>query len=298
MNGDDAGEALRQALCDGGRKAQGVAGEAQPRHARVASLIAMDEEGLLKIAIEAADAAAGELMSRFGGHQRDIRAKSGPTDLVSEADVSAERAIRSVLAARRPDDAILGEEGGATGTGNGPLRWVVDPLDGTINYLFGIPAFSVSVACEDGDGAVAGVILDPVRGERFTATRSGSPMLGGRQISASERDELATALIATGFAYDAQVRARQAQVAARVLPRVRDIRRFGSAALDLAWAACGRYDGYWERGVQPWDVAAGRLIAERAGLQVRELEADGQFPRGIVAAPAGLIDELLGLVRG
>ncbi len=141
------------------------------------------------MAIEAADAAAGELMSRFGRRAKDVRAKSGPTDLVSEADVAAEKAVRRLLAERRPGDAILGEEGGATG--DGELRWVVDPLDGTINFLFGIPAFAVSVACEDGEGALAGVVLDPVRGERFTATRSGTACLDGEPIESSGRDDLA-----------------------------------------------------------------------------------------------------------
>jgi myo-inositol-1(or 4)-monophosphatase len=255
------------------------------------------ERQLLEVAVGAADIAAGELMERFGRvAQSDVRAKSGPTDLVSEADESAERAIRAFLADERPDDAILGEEGGATG--DGEVRWVVDPLDGTINYLFGIPAFAVSVACEDADGGLAGVVLDPVRGERFTATRSGAALLNGTPITASARDELATALVATGFAYDRDVRTRQAQLAAELLGRVRDIRRFGAAALDLCWAACGRFDAYYERGVKPWDVAAGGLVARRAGLEVLELPATGGLPDGILAAPRGLLDALRGLVGG
>ncbi len=253
-----------------------------------------DEQELLEIAVEAADAAAGELMSRYGKGQKDIQSKSGPTDLVSEADVSAERAIRAVLGARRPADGILGEEGGETG--NGEVRWIVDPLDGTINYLFDIPAFAVSVACEDAGGTIAGVVLDPVRGERFTATRSGSALVDGAPVSASARDELATALVATGFSYDAATRARQAVVLERLLPRVRDIRRVGAAALDLAWAACGRYDAYYERGVHAWDIAAGSLIARRAGLVVRDLEAGSLDPYGVVAGPPALIDELYSLI--
>ncbi len=254
----------------------------------------LDEQDLLGIAVEAADAAGAGLMARFGKRQKDIQAKSGPTDLVSEADVSAERAIRSVLGARRPADAILGEEGGATG--DGKVRWVVDPLDGTINYLFAIPAFAVSVACEDADGTIAGVVLDPVRGERFTATRSGPALLDGAPIQASSRDELATSLVATGFSYDAATRARQAAVLGRLLPQVRDIRRVGAAALDLAWSACGRYDAYYERGVHAWDVAAGSLIARRAGLVVRDLEAGPDDPYGVLAGPPAIIDELYGLI--
>jgi myo-inositol-1(or 4)-monophosphatase len=258
----------------------------------------IDAGDLLAIAYEAATAAASELLVRFGHHQDGVRAKSTPTDLVSEADLAAEAAIRAGLAARRPDDSILGEEGGATGEGE--LRWVVDPLDGTVNFLFGNPQFAVSVACEDRQGTVAGVVLDPVRSECFAATRTGTPTLGrdldGAPIHGSSRDRLESAMVATGFAYDAGMRARQAEVVSRVLPRARDLRRAGAAALDLAWCACGRYDAYYERGLHAWDLAAGALIAERAGLAVRELAATGDDPSGIVVAPPGLIDELLGLV--
>lgn len=263
-------------------------------------MASIDETGLLAVAHEAAVAAAEELLSRFGRQQASVRTKSTPTDLVSEADLAAEAAIRRVLGARRPDDAILGEEGGETG--NGELRWVVDPLDGTINYLFGNPQFAVSVACEDASGALAGVVLDPVRGECFAATRSGPPTLGTQlqigeeEIRGSSRDELGFAMVATGFAYDAAVRVRQAAVAARLLPRARDIRRAGAAALDLAWCACARYDAYYERGLHAWDLSAGALICARAGLHVRSLPAGDGEPSGVVVAPAGLIEELFALV--
>lgn len=252
------------------------------------------ESQLLDVAREAAMAASSELMSRFGGRATGVHTKTTPTDLVSDADVAAEAAVREVLAAHRPDDAILAEEGGASGEGE--LLWLVDPLDGTVNYLFGIPAFAVSIACADAGGTLAGVVLDPVRGECFAATRSGQATMDGSPIQASEAADLATAMVATGFGYDSAVRERQAAVVARVLPRVRDIRRVGAAALDLAWSACGRFDAYYERGVQRWDVAAGSLIAARAGLTVRELAATGEAAAGIIAAPSALIDELEGLV--
>jgi myo-inositol-1(or 4)-monophosphatase len=255
-----------------------------------------DEASLLAVAVEAAEAAAAELKPRFGHRQNGVRSKSSPTDLVSDADVAAESAIRSVLERLRPGDSVLGEEGGATG--DGELRWIVDPLDGTINFLFGIPAFAVSVACEDSAGGLAGVVLDPIRGECFTATRSGAATLNGVDLTASPGDELGQAMVATGFGYEAAVRARQAAVVARVLPQVRDIRRVGAAALDLAWCACGRYDAYYERGVHQWDVAAGTLIGSRAGLAVRELPASGEDAWGVVVAGAGLIDELVALVEG
>lgn len=252
------------------------------------------EDELLSVAHEAARAAAAELMPRFGHRQQGIRAKSSPTDLVSDADLAAEAAIRRVLAERRPADAVLGEEEGATG--DGALRWVIDPLDGTINFLFGIPQFAVSVACEDADGGLVGVVLDPVRDETFAAARSAPATLNGAEIRASTQDDLATALVSTGFGYEAGVRARQAAVVSRVLPRVRDIRRAGAAALDLAWCACGRYDAYYERGLKLWDHAAGGLIAARAGLTVQDLPAAGEDPAGLVAAPPALIGELRALI--
>src|SRR5581483_6159986 len=153
------------------------------------------ERELLAVAREAAEAASVELRQRFGD-ARGVRSKSTPTDLVSDADLAAESAIRSVLAKRRPGDAILAEEGGESE--GGELRWVVDPLDGTINYLFGIPAYAVSIACEDAMGAVAGVVLDPSRNERFEATRSGAPMLNGESFEPGRRAEsLGVAMVAT-----------------------------------------------------------------------------------------------------
>lgn len=254
------------------------------------------ERELLDVALEAARAAAAELTPRFGHTQPGVRTKSSPTDLVSDADLASEAAIRRVLGSRRPADAVLGEEGGATG--DGELRWVIDPLDGTTNFLFGIPQFAVSIACESSDGVLAGVVLDPILGECFAATRSGPATLDGTPIVCSSRAALDTALVATGFSYEADVRARQALVMERLLPRVRDIRRAGAAALDLAWTAAGRYDAFFERGLAPWDHAAGGLIAARAGVVVRTLEASEDGPEGLIAAPAGLIDELLGLVLG
>jgi len=145
---------------------------------------------------------------------------------------------------------------------------------------------------------VVGVVLDPTRDELFTAVRGGGAELDGSPIVASDRDDLAMSLVATGFGYDAAVRARQAEVIGRLLPRVRDIRRVGAAALDLAWTACGRFDAYYERGIQPWDIAAGTLIATQAGLVVRDLPETPGAPHGIVVAPPAVIDELHGLVDG
>jgi len=248
---------------------------------------------LLAIAVEAAEASAAVLVERYrdAGGPRGVAAKSTPTDLVSEADLHAERAIREVLHRRRPDDSILGEEGDDV-TGTTGLRWIVDPLDGTVNYLFGIPHWCVSVACE---GRV-GVVLDPLRGERFEVVAGGSATLNGEPIAGSVREDLRTAIVATGFAYDAGVRARQAEVAAQVIPRVADIRRLGSAALDLAWTAAGRYDAYFERGMSEWDVAAGAMLCAAVGLEVRDLPPQDGLPAGVLAAVPALAGELFALV--
>jgi myo-inositol-1(or 4)-monophosphatase len=253
---------------------------------------------LLATAEALAREAGGLLHARFlAGGTRALRSKSTPTDLVSEADLAAEHAIHERLAELAPDDGLLGEEGGDSRIGTSGLRWVVDPLDGTINFLFGIPHWCVSVAVEDAQGTLAGVVFDPLRGELFAASREGPATLDGEPLAPPAREGgLAEAMVATGFAYDARVRAAQAAVLARLVEQVRDVRRFGSAALDLAWTAAGRYDAYYEWGVKAWDVAAGALICERAGVEVREL-AEGELPWGVLAAApaiAGPLYEILG----
>ncbi len=251
------------------------------------------ESELLDVAVEAARAAAAELTPRWR-HPIEVGTKSTPTDPVSAADIAAEGAIRAVLGRRRPTDAILGEEGGQTGSGE--LRWVVDPLDGTVNYLYGKARFAVSVAVEDSEGGIAGVVLDPSGDELFSATRSAPARSNGVVLVPSEQRLLDHALVGTGFGYDAAVRSAQGEVVARLLPQVRDIRRAGAAALDLCDCACGRLDAYYERGVKHWDVAAGVVICERAGLSVRMLAPTDTLPDGILVAPTGLIDELHALV--
>jgi myo-inositol-1(or 4)-monophosphatase len=277
------------------------------------------QDGLLEVACDAARTAGVLLAERARrGVERDIASKSTPTDLVSEADLASERAIRELLGERRPNDGFIGEEGGPAEQGTSGLSWVVDPLDGTINFLFGIPQWCVSVAVRDREGTVAGAVYDPNRDELFTATRvrgptlatpervvelgsaSGAPGASGRLSEAGRpvEDALAAAMVATGLGYDANVRRAQARVLERLVPRVRDIRRFGSAALDLTWTAAGRYDAYFERSVKEWDIAAGALICERAGLQVLELPVHEDLPWGILVAPPALAQPLLELVGG
>jgi myo-inositol-1(or 4)-monophosphatase len=218
-----------------------------------------------------------------------VERKSSSTDLVSDADREAEEVIASMLRDERPDDALLAEEG-AEASGSSGRRWLVDPLDGTTNYLYGVPQWCVSVALE---GEV-GVVHDPLRSETFRAVRGGGCELNGRAVRVSDHDRLSTALIATGFAYDASLRAEQASLLQRVLPHVRDVRRAGSAALDLAWLAAGRLDGYYERGLKPWDWGAGRLLVAEAGGLVADM---GGEPTGLVAAVPGLLEPLVGLVQ-
>jgi myo-inositol-1(or 4)-monophosphatase len=252
---------------------------------------------LLALAEATARAAGAQLREAFarGGHE--ISSKSTPTDLVSEADRAAEALIRERLLTARPGDAILGEEGGAAGGTTG-LRWVVDPLDGTVNFLFGIPQWAVSIAAEDDRGTLAGVVYDPMRDELWSAERDGPARLDGAEVTGSRRDDLAEAMVATGFGYDAGARAEQGAVVARLLPRVRDIRRLGAAALDLAWAAGGRLDAFYERGLNAWDRAAGALLCERAGLTVLDLPDDGVSGAGILVAAPALAQPLRALVTG
>jgi myo-inositol-1(or 4)-monophosphatase len=279
-----------------------------------------DATELLALAIEAARMAGGLLLGRASrGFEHEVASKSTPTDLVSEADVSTQRAIRALLRERRPDDGFVGEEEGESEQGASGLRWIVDPLDGTVNFLFGIPQWSVSVAVRDGAGAIAGAVFDANRDELFSATRGGAARLEragatvelangpGHDVSGERRTgedagpgrtDLASAMVATGLAYDSAVRRAQGRVLERLVPRVRDIRRFGSAALDLAWTAAGRFDAYYERSVKQWDIAAGALICERAGLEIHELQAHENLPWGILVAPPALAAELLELVSG
>lgn len=253
-----------------------------------------DYDTLLAVAEEAARAAAHELVSRAGDLAAlRIDTKSSVTDPVSEADIAAEQAIRSVLADRVPDDGIVGEEGddviGTTGR-----RWIVDPLDGTVNYLYGIPQWCVSVACE----GLVGVIFDPSRDELFAGAADGRATLNGVPLARATAPDggLGHALVATGFGYDPEVRRAQAAIVAELLPRVRDIRRAGSAALDIAWLAAGRSDAYYEYGVRAWDTAAGEVIAAASGLEVHRLEAFDPVDPGILVAPAELVEPLRAIV--
>ncbi|WP_166353964.1 inositol monophosphatase family protein [Phytoactinopolyspora limicola] len=258
----------------------------------------VDVKSLVELGVAAAREAGELARERRQAVERMAVAatKSTPTDVVTESDTAAEKLIRERLLAARPGDAVHGEEGGHS-AGDSGVVWVVDPIDGTVNYLYGIPQYSVSIAAQV-DGVVeAGVVHNPVSGETWTAMRGSGALLDGEPIRVSGCTDLGLALVGTGFGYDAQRRARQAAVLAEVVPRVRDIRRGGSAALDLCWVACGRMDAYYERGLNPWDRAAGGLIAEEAGAVVSGLHGRPPGEAMTLAVSPGIEADLRALLE-
>jgi myo-inositol-1(or 4)-monophosphatase len=235
----------------------------------------------LELAERAARAAGEVLMSYFGRDAEGLALKTSPTDPVSDADREAERVIRELLAAERPDDGLVAEEGSRIEGAPSGRRWVVDPLDGTVNFLYGLRTWAVSVALEDAEGIAVGVVFNPVDAECFSARRGEGAWLNGQAISVTSCDSLDRAMVATGFSYEAERRAEQAELLLRLLPRIRDVRRAGAAALDLAYVAAGRVDAFYERGLKRWDEAAGRLLVREAGGFVDDLPGE---PAGVLAA--------------
>jgi myo-inositol-1(or 4)-monophosphatase len=263
---------------------------------------AREPSELLTLATRVAEQAADLLIEGVRSVRTTVETKSTATDMVTEIDRASEDLIVRALLEAYPDDGILAEESG-THPGTSGLRWVVDPLDGTTNYLYGYPSWSVSIAVEtvsdrDRDGGVAssviaGVVVDGAHGEVFTATAGGGAHRDGAPIACSTQTDLARALIATGFAYSATARRTQAEALVGVLPHVRDIRRGGSAAVDLCTVACGRVDAYFERGLNWWDLAAGALIAREAGAVLASLDPHTDARTGSVMAATPAIAEPL-----
>ncbi len=254
-----------------------------------------DPERLLEVAIEVTGLAADLVRSSRETAITDVGTKSTPTDVVTAADKAAERLVIDALAESRPGDAVLGEETGSHGDGPArpdQVRWVLDPIDGTVNYLYGLPQYGVSLAAEVGGSVVAGVVRCPATGGLWTAVRGQGAYSSGRRLTGSGATELSQTLVATGFAYDRDRRAYQARVLAGLLPDVRDVRRIGAAALDLCFAAEGWVDAYYEKGLGPWDLAAGALIAAEAGLRVTGLAGAAAGPAMVIAAPPGVYDAL------
>src|SRR4051794_30483606 len=254
----------------------------------------MDE--LLDLAVLAATE-AGRLLTEAEGHARlEVSTKTSATDMVTEMDRAAEALVTGTIHGARPDDGFLGEEGSRE-EGTSGVRWIVDPLDGTTNYLYGFPAYAVSVAAAVEGVIVAGVVHDPVHRETFTAASGRGAFVDDRRLAVVGAPTLATALVGTGFSYSATRRAQQGALLAQLLPAVRDIRRGGAAALDLCWVACGRLDAYYEFGLQPWDVAAGGLVADEAGAIVRTLDGGPSTDDTVTAAPPHLAEDFTALLR-
>lgn len=240
---------------------------------------------------------AGELVTsmRADIEADSISTKSSTVDLVTAADKAAEKLIVDGILAARPNDGILGEEGASIDSSNG-VRWIIDPIDGTTNFVYQIPAFSVSIAVEI-DGVIsAGAVYQPSTGVMYEAALGAGARRDGQPISVNPKTSLETSLVATGFAYGSERREGQAQVLLRLLPVVRDIRRFGSAALDLCFLAEGQVDAYYERGLNDWDMAAGALIAAEAGAIVGDLRGNGPTTDFLVAAPVGIFEGLRDLL--
>ncbi len=264
---------------------------------------------LLSFAIELASQAGALLMDYFEG-EFEIDTKSSSTDLVTSADRAAEALIIAAIRDRYPHHAILAEESGAvTQASNtdslGQLRWIIDPLDGTTNFAHSLPHFCVSIAAWDQEGGRIGVIHDPVRNETFFAERGGgafleSPRGPHRRLAIRQTTELHRALLATGFSYKkATDSGPSLREFSALVPQLRGIRRAGSAALDLAYVAAGRLDGYWERSLCPWDTAAGAILVQESGGCVRTISGDEWRPEypSILAASPSLLPTLASALR-
>ncbi|MGY1711566.1 inositol monophosphatase family protein [Geodermatophilus sp. SYSU D00758] len=250
-----------------------------------------DPAALLELAVDVAREAAGLVARGRASAAEQVDVKSSPVDLVTAVDRACEELVVRRLLGARPDDGLLGEEGGER-TGTSGVRWVVDPIDGTTNFVYGLPAYAVSIAAEVDGRVEAGVVLNAATGELWSATRGGGATLraGGADpvpLAVGAPASLGRALVATGFGYGTEQRRVQGAVVAELLPQVRDIRRNGSAALDLCSVAAGRVDAYYELHLNPWDFAAGALVAAEAGAVVTGLPGRPfAQPLGIAVAPS------------
>ncbi|MEM9561436.1 MAG: inositol monophosphatase family protein [Actinomycetota bacterium] len=247
----------------------------------------LDLDELTRLTVELAERAGEVIVELRADAVATTTTKSSPTDPVTEADRAAERLIVDGIRRARPDDTIIGEEG-ADHVGTSGLAWHIDPIDGTTNYVYGLPAYGVSVAVGAGDRMLAGAVANPMAGELFAATLGRGATLNDEPIAVAGPVELPAALVATGFGYQAERRRAQAAVVAALLPEIRDIRRMGSAALDLCAVACGRVDAYYELGLNRWDFASGVLIATEAGARCSDLAGGPPSTDFLVAASPDL----------
>ncbi|MEV6286890.1 inositol monophosphatase family protein [Kribbella sp. NPDC051770] len=246
---------------------------------------------LLKLAVTVATEAAELIVERRRGTITVADTKSTATDIVTAVDRESEELIRARVLEARPDDSFLGEEGDDI-DGTSGVRWVVDPIDGTVNYLYDLPTYAVSIAVEQDGVTVAGVVVDAPKGEVFTATLGGGAFLDGKPIRVSDCTSLDRALVGTGFGYDPGRRLVQAEVVQQLIAKVRDIRRIGVGAIDLCYVGCGRLDAVYERGLNPWDYGAGALVASEAGARVGGLNGAPVSPEMSIAATPAVFDAL------
>ncbi|MFL6162370.1 MAG: inositol monophosphatase family protein [Jatrophihabitantaceae bacterium] len=274
-------------MTDGNEPARGPAGPAAEP---------IEPAELLELAVSLARP-AGALALGLREHGLTVGTKSSATDVVTDADRAVEQLLRTELAARRPADAVLGEEAGAGGQAGARVRWLIDPIDGTVNFLLGLPQFAVSIAAQLDGETVAGCVLNPVSGELFHAVRGGGAYLNDRRLTGPRAVPLAEAVLATGLGYDQAVRARQARLLADVLARVGNLRRLGSAALDLCFLAAGRLDLYYEGPLGEWDYAAGLLIAQEAGAATSGLAGRSAGSWLVAAAHPAVAAEFFALLE-
>ena len=258
-------------------------------------------EALLELARTLAVTAGAFLLDGQHRPRMLVESKSSATDLVSEMDRQAETMIVQGIVAARPNDGIIGEEGTDRKSESG-IRWAIDPLDGTVNYLYGLPMWSVSIGAIDGEGSIVGVVAIPALREVYSARRGGGAWRSvdgaePERLAVSEQTDLGHSLVATGFSYNSDIRTRQASVIGSLLPTVRDLRRNGAAAVDLCWVAGGRMDAYYEHGTHIWDRAAGQLLVEEAGGRTSDAAGSEPSDTMILATNGVLHNTLADLVR-
>jgi myo-inositol-1(or 4)-monophosphatase len=250
---------------------------------------------LLTIATGLARTAGDMALAGRKAGLHNVQTKSTATDMVTEFDRASEVLIVEGLRAARPDDAIVGEEG-ASVAGTSGITWFIDPIDGTTNFLYDLPAWAVSIGAEDSSGPLAGVVYVPALGEMFSATRHGGAFLNGAPIHCNTITDVSQALVCTGFSYSADQRTVQAKRVSEFIHQIRDIRRAGAAAIDLCFVACGRIDAYFEENLHQWDIAAGILIAHEAGCRSGDFSGNAPRPAEILTSAPAIFDQLSQLI--
>jgi myo-inositol-1(or 4)-monophosphatase len=250
---------------------------------------------LLALALEVGAAAAALIIEGRASGLANVTSKSTVTDMVTEYDRLSEALIVERLTVARPDDGLVGEEG-ADRRGSSGIDWLIDPIDGTTNFLYGLPGFAVSIAARDPDGPLVGVVVVPSTGETYYAHRGGGAFCNGAPIRCSNTTDLGHALVATGFSYHPERRRAQAARLAAIIDRIRDVRRIGAAAPDLCYTAAGRVDAYFEEYLNPWDLAAGEVIAREAGCLVASIDGGPVHPGSVLVATPAIFGPLVELI--